>query len=353
MAVDRKLLQQALLQGQDITNRAISGEGFDPRGGWGVAAAQIATAGIGAYAQNKAKKALAEDLQNRTAAFESKFPQFAGLNLTPESQEAIALKAAGAQIDSQNQTPSFSIRDTAQGTVRVNNITGEASPITLGGQPVQPVKKETTINVGAGEKEFEKITGKGAGDRFNSIIEAGDKSFAADTSLEEVEKALKEGAFVGPGSSKLAALNEVSAAFGLPANLEKAANTRVIQQRIGDLTLQATGKLKGAISEKELALAKATVADIGTSELATTKAISVLKRLNSYDRGLADLATSLKEQNKFISEFPRARREFNAQFRKDLRDLIKSNPKEQEMDQNKQPQPQPQPQGQIKFLGFE
>ena len=59
MAVNRKPLAQLLQEvqtGEDITNRAIRGEGFDPRGGWGVAAAQIATAGIGAWAQNRARK---------------------------------------------------------------------------------------------------------------------------------------------------------------------------------------------------------------------------------------------------------------------------------------------------------
>jgi len=59
MAVNRKPLSELLSEiqmGNDITNRAISGQGFDPRGGIGVAAAQIATAGIGAWAQNRARK---------------------------------------------------------------------------------------------------------------------------------------------------------------------------------------------------------------------------------------------------------------------------------------------------------
>ncbi len=56
--VDRKLLRQALQQGQQTTQGAIAGTGFDPRGGVAVAALQIATAGIGAFAQNRAKKQL-------------------------------------------------------------------------------------------------------------------------------------------------------------------------------------------------------------------------------------------------------------------------------------------------------
>ena len=88
--VDRRLLQQALQQGQQISARAVSGEGFDPRGGIGVAVAQIATAGIGAFAQNRAKKQLAELDQKQQQDFATQFPQFANLagQLSPETRQA-------------------------------------------------------------------------------------------------------------------------------------------------------------------------------------------------------------------------------------------------------------------------
>lgn len=90
MAVNRKPLSQLLQEvqmGEDITNRAISGQGFDPQGGWGVAAAQIATAGIGAWAQNRARKEIAEN----EVAGQKQFADFlTNKGYTPESASAAA-----------------------------------------------------------------------------------------------------------------------------------------------------------------------------------------------------------------------------------------------------------------------
>lgn len=103
--VDRKLLQQALKQGQDISRRATTGEGFDPRGGLGVLGLQLATAGIGAFAQNRAKKQLAEQEQKEQQAFGQQFPQFAGLagQLSPETRQAALQAQLTGQIKQQFQ----------------------------------------------------------------------------------------------------------------------------------------------------------------------------------------------------------------------------------------------------------
>jgi hypothetical protein len=73
--------------GQSLINKAISGQGFDPRGGIGVAVAQIATAGIGAWAQNRARKDLAEIEVNRQTQLSS---LLTSKGYTPESAGAIA-----------------------------------------------------------------------------------------------------------------------------------------------------------------------------------------------------------------------------------------------------------------------
>lgn len=102
-SVDRRLLQQALQQGQDISRRAVSGRGFDPRGGVGVLAAQLATAGIGAFAQNRARKQIAEQEKASQEAFATQFPQFAGLagQLTPETRQAVISKQLSGQLAQQ------------------------------------------------------------------------------------------------------------------------------------------------------------------------------------------------------------------------------------------------------------
>jgi hypothetical protein len=73
--------------GQGLINKAISGQGFDPQGGVGVAIAQIATAGIGAWAQNRARKDLAEIEVNRQTQLSS---LLTSKGYTPESAGAIA-----------------------------------------------------------------------------------------------------------------------------------------------------------------------------------------------------------------------------------------------------------------------
>lgn len=73
--------------GQGLVNKAINGQGFDPQGGIGVAAAQIATAGIGAWAQNRARKEIAE----KEAASQQQFSSYLSeKGYTPESVAAIS-----------------------------------------------------------------------------------------------------------------------------------------------------------------------------------------------------------------------------------------------------------------------
>ena len=55
MAINRELLQRELARAGQIRQAAASGEGFDPRGGYGVLAAQLGTAAIGAYIEKKAR----------------------------------------------------------------------------------------------------------------------------------------------------------------------------------------------------------------------------------------------------------------------------------------------------------
>ena len=120
MAVDRSLLrnalQQNLAQSQGISQRAMTGQGFDPRGGSSVALAQLLSAGIGAFAQNRAKKQIAEEA-NRAESLED-----------ARLASALASKERIAQLSSDKSQ--FSIQKTDQGLIRVNPQTGEAFPVT-------------------------------------------------------------------------------------------------------------------------------------------------------------------------------------------------------------------------------
>jgi hypothetical protein len=353
MTVNRKLLEQELARAGQITERAVSGEGFDPRGGYGVLAAQLGTAAIGAFAQKRAKdKILAQEEQRNIA-----LSKFTGLDLdlvgqlSPASRESAEQLALKSRL-SQPKQPKYDIREGNQGFVRINAQTGTAEPIMTNGEQLKSKVKKPLVEVKTGDLEssFEKESGKNKAARFNSILEAGDKSFAFDRNLDAIEVAMDEGAFLGAGASKFVAINEFAAAVGLPADLDKASNTRVIEQRLNDLTLQATGKLKGAISEKELDLAKKTIFKLGTSEIATRKAIRTLRSLSKYDQGLSKLANQAEQDRTFTTNFRKQKRVYDREFRKsfmeDLRTPIKT---QKESDNTKQSQPM----GEIKFLGFE
>lgn len=107
MAVNRRILQQALANAGKIQQQAASGKGFDPRGGYGVLAAQLGTAAIGAFAQKRANDKLMEIEKQEQMAFGKALPQFAGLasQLSPETRQALILKQASSQIDSQFARP--------------------------------------------------------------------------------------------------------------------------------------------------------------------------------------------------------------------------------------------------------
>jgi hypothetical protein len=100
--IDRRILQQELQRATGISDIATSGRGFDPRGGAPVLAAQLATAGIGAFAQNKARKQLATQELASQEDFTRANPEFGNIasQLSPEARENVTLKKALLQTQS-------------------------------------------------------------------------------------------------------------------------------------------------------------------------------------------------------------------------------------------------------------
>lgn len=196
--LNRDLLKQALQQGQQISQAAIAGTGFDPRGGVGTLAAQLATAGIGAFAQNKARKQLAELEQKEQQAFAAAFP-----NLDPnlisqvsdETRQAAIQGQLAGQIKQQFKEPEkdkFNIQKTDSGIFRINERTGEATQVKLGDRPIgvkgadegEPL--ELTKGQEAADKEFAKeFVDFEARGGFSDI----DKQL---NQLKEVSKSLKD-----------------------------------------------------------------------------------------------------------------------------------------------------------------
>ena len=103
MATNRELLQRELKRAGQIRQAAISGEGFDPRGGYGVLAAQLGTAAIGAFAEKKARDKLMAENERRKQKMGLLLEQkgisseFADL-LSPTSQDALVQQIIKSEL---------------------------------------------------------------------------------------------------------------------------------------------------------------------------------------------------------------------------------------------------------------
>ena len=179
MAVDRKLLAQALGQstpqginaqnlktGQSISDFVMDSSNFGSGQARGIGlAAQLPTAGVGAYTQYKAQKDINEQELASQSQFSKQFPHLSDIasTLSPETRQAytleslkntlkandpaaqldlqakeLGLKKTQAEIDKLNkgEAPKYNIEKTDQGLFRINAQTGEAIPIEADGKPI-------------------------------------------------------------------------------------------------------------------------------------------------------------------------------------------------------------------------
>jgi hypothetical protein len=106
--VNRDLLRAQLQRAGEIQSSATESDRFGNGRARGVGlAAQLAVAGIGAYAQNKAEKQLAAQELMSQQLFAQNNPELAGLagQLSPEARDQISLKRALLQTEQQFAAP--------------------------------------------------------------------------------------------------------------------------------------------------------------------------------------------------------------------------------------------------------
>ena len=312
----REALQQALAAGKAISERAQTGQGFDPRGGIPVLAAQLATAGIGAFAQNRARKQLAEQELQDKAAFERNFPQFAGLNLSRETREA----ARGAFVAQQLKgapTPKFQIKETEAGLTRIDPQTGQVIPITLEGRQLRgkPQKPLVEVKTGEFEKEEQKQLGKVFAKKFEQITQAGDAARRGLETLQTLEVAVSnpeaaQGAFAGirAESKKIADL------FGVKV---KGLKDDAIISAVGNkLALQLRnprgedGGLTGATSDRDLKFLVQGVPNRDKTQSQNLALIEIGKRDKERTIRLKQLADQYLEENGTFRGFAKVKENF-------------------------------------------
>lgn len=315
--VDRRLLQQALQQGQQISAQAASGQGFDPRGGVGVLAAQLATAGIGAWAQNKARKQLAEQEQQAQQAFSAQFPQFASLagQLTPETRQALIAKQLGGQIAQQfapAPTPASAIGK-IQSDIRSGLISEE-----IGKRAIEKATSSSPlveVKTGELEKQEQKELGKIFAKKFQSITESGDQARRGLETLQTLEQAVinpdaAQGAFAGlrADTKKIADL------FGVEV---KGLEDDAIIAAVGNkLALQLRnpkgedGGLTGATSDRDIKFLLAGVPGRDKTREQNLALIEIAKKDKERTIRLKQLADQYLEEQGTFKGFAKVKKQF-------------------------------------------
>jgi hypothetical protein len=165
MAVNRQILAQALANatpqganaqslqtGQDISKFAMDSSNFGGGQARGIGlAAQLATAGIGAYTQYKAQKDITEQELSSQAQFAKQFPHLADIasTLSPATREAYTLETIKASLPKAAENQIIS-GEGGYFSVDKNNPSAKAQPIMgADGQIIKPQKpSSTTVNVG-------------------------------------------------------------------------------------------------------------------------------------------------------------------------------------------------------------
>jgi ribosomal protein L7/L12 len=175
-----------LAYGQGLVNKAVSGQGFDPQGGWGVAAAQIATAGIGAWAQNRARKEIAEKEVASQQQFAESYPEYANMasQLSPETRQAYSVAKMSQDLKAQDPLTVLDLQTKELGLVKTKAEITKLNKETTGDG--LPDAKDVFDNTTKVRKEFvgasgEFIKQKDAYDRIQASIQ--EPSAAGDLAL--------------------------------------------------------------------------------------------------------------------------------------------------------------------------
>lgn len=365
MAINRKLLEQELARAGQITQSAVSGEGFDPRGGYGVLAAQLGTAAIGAFAEKKARDKLMQQEELRKqkmgAMLESQglSPDLAGL-MSPATQDAFVQQIVKSKLTTP-AAPKYDIREGEGGFVRIDPQTGIAEPInTTQGEQLRGEVKKPLVEVKTGELETEekKQLGRVFAKKYESITEAGDQARRGLDTYETLKQAVSnpdaaQGAFANlrAGSKKVADL------FGFEV---KGLDDDAIIAAVGNkLALQLRnpkgedGGLTGATSDRDLKFLVAGVPNKNKTQSQNLALIEIGikdKKRTIQLRNLADQYQSEKGTFKGFSKVKKDFYENNSLFpdkedKDRISDMLRGNaPKITPTEQSTTG---------IKFLGFE
>ena len=319
MAINRELLQRELQRAGQIRQTATSGEGFDPRGGYGVLAAQLGTAAIGAYAEKKARDKLMAENERRKQKMGLLLEQkgisseFADL-LSPTSQDALVQQIIKSELTPPTaptpQSPLAKLQADIEAGLIPEDIGRQAIQ-----QQVQPTKPLVEVKTGELETQEKKELGKIFAKKYESITQAGDQARRGLETLETLKQAVSnpdaaQGAFADlrAGSKKVADL------FGF--DVEGLEDDAIIAAVGNKLALQLRnpkgedGGLTGATSDRDLRFLVAGVPNRNKTQSQNLALIEIGMRDKERTLQLKNLADQYLSEKGTFKGFAKVKKEF-------------------------------------------
>jgi hypothetical protein len=207
------------------------------------------------------------------------------------------------------------IRESKQGIVAIDPTTGEAIPVTQGGQPLLPTERGQTINIGAAETEEAKGIGKIRAQRYESIMQSKDSAQRGLETLETLKRAVSNPeASQGAFADIRANAKVVGDLFGL--KVEGLEDDAIIAAVGNKLALQLRnpkgedGGLTGATSDRDLKFLVAGVPNRNRTQQQNLALIDIAMRDKARTTELANFVDDYLQRNKTLKGVEKAKTEW-------------------------------------------
>tara|TARA_Y100000361_G_C11156322_1_gene344354 strand:- start:769 stop:1983 length:1215 start_codon:yes stop_codon:yes gene_type:complete len=272
---------------------------------------------LGQYEQALTKQAEDRDMMlNQFGANLPKKQQSIWNNMTLEMKEKAIPEIAKSQLIPKE--PNFELRETTEGTVRIDKRTGDVFPVTGpdGSQLQVPQKPETQINMLPAEKSEQIEYGKNLQKQYQGYIDRGNSADYKLNTLLELEQAVQNpNAAQGFAANIRAQGKKAADFFGI--KLDGLEDDAIIEAIANKLTLQARspkssdGGLTGNTSDRDVKFLQASEPGRSRTMAQNLALIKIAKRKAERSIKLRDLAIEHMEKFGTMKGFNKVKKEYN------------------------------------------
>ena len=272
---------------------------------------------LGQYEQALTKQAEDRDMMlNQFGANLPKKQQSIWNNMTLEMKEKAIPEIAKSQLIPKE--PNFELRETTEGTVRIDKRTGDVFPVTGpdGNQLQVPQKPETQINMLPAEKSEQIEYGKNLQKQYQGYIDRGNSADYKLNTLLELEQAVQNpNAAQGFAANIRAQGKKAADFFGI--KLDGLEDDAIIEAIANKLTLQARspkssdGGLTGNTSDRDVKFLQASEPGRSRTMAQNLALIKIAKRKAERSIKLRDLAIEHMEKFGTMKGFNKVKKEYN------------------------------------------